>query len=454
MVAARQSSSSRGAAPADGADWAERLEGQVDFVSRTLRRLGAKPGEVEDLLQEVFLIVCRRRADYDPSRPLRPWIAGIVLKVVQESRRRGWRERLEGFVDAPDQARSPEQQLATAQDRVVVMAALGRLPADQRMLLVMHEIEEVSVRDLADAMSVNLFTLYSRLKRARSTFAKEVRRASLVTGLAKVVDRRRSRSRLGALLASSAVALAGLVLVVFAQWPSWGGGRSLVRPVDRGLVGYWRFDERPGSASAHDSSAGANDCLLRRLDPREVWQEGALAGALGLTGRGWLECPHVAAIDRLTDEITIAAWVTRGTDLRDYRAVVARQKDAGREDELLFGFANGQLLFASHSWQGKVVRPLPAGLPPWFHVGVTRRSDGTTILFVNGAELGRETTAGRRLGSPGNALLIGGSLNGSDPHRTNHRFDGAVDELVIFDRALSAAEMAALAARRQPSPVR
>jgi hypothetical protein len=89
-------------------------------------------------------------------------------------------------------------------------------------------------------------------------------------------------------------------------------------------------------------------------------------------------------------------------------------------------------------------------LSRWFHVGVTRRRDGTTILFVDGREVGREQTGAGQLGRGPHPLLIGASTNGPDPTRTHARFDGQMDDLAIYDRALDPGEMALLAARRQP----
>jgi prepilin-type processing-associated H-X9-DG protein len=117
----------------------------------------------------------------------------------------------------------------------------------------------------------------------------------------------------------------------------------------------------------------------------------------------------------------------------------------------MFGFANGRLMFSSHSWRGQLMFDLPPALPRWFHVGVTRHPDGTTILFVDGVELGRGMTRRGRLGRGANPLIIGAATNGPDLSRTHARFDGRIDEVLIYDRALSAAEMEALAARRQPA---
>ena len=513
------------------------LEAEVDYVCQILHRCGATRAELDDLVQEVFLVLLRRRDSYDPRRPLRPWIAGIAVKTMQETRRRTWRELPRGFVDAPDEGPRPEQQLASVQERSLVRAALDRLPEKQRAVLVLHELEGMSMRDIAEAGTTPLFTLYSRLRKARMTFAKELRRAqALETNgrtakpsdsavlLALVADpvavsertRRRALAQLrvrplpaagssswpigpSALIGSTVLAAACLLLVLGLMGPGssvqpaaahaaaasatpadtgWSRTRtgplrpgqaslvSLAPPsivtsalldpspaaLGRGLVGYWRFDDGPGSTSARDFSGGANHCLLRRLDPERVWERGALAGALDLGARGWLECPRVQALERIEDEMTIAAWVSRGTAFSNYRALVARQKDAGRQDELMFGFANGQLMFSSHSWLGKLMVELPPNLPRWFHVGVTRHADGTAILYVEGSELGRMLTGPGRLGRGDNPLLIGAAINGPDQSRTHARFDGQIDEVLIYARALGATEMEALAARRQPAP--
>lgn len=161
-----------------GPDWSEALAAEIDHVYQILGRWGAEGGDVEDLVQDVFLVVWRRRATYDPRRPLRPWIEGIALRVLQDSRRRVRPELPRGFVDVPDERARPEHHLARLQARALVRQTLGRIPDKQRKVFIRHELEGIAMRDLADAMSAPLFTLYSRLKKAKLTFAKEVRRAA------------------------------------------------------------------------------------------------------------------------------------------------------------------------------------------------------------------------------------------------------------------------------------
>src|SRR3954467_8344046 len=69
------------------------FQGELDYIFRTLRRLGVAFAEIEDLAHEVFLVLHRKWAEYDPSRPLRPYIFGITFRVAAAHQRKRGRER-------------------------------------------------------------------------------------------------------------------------------------------------------------------------------------------------------------------------------------------------------------------------------------------------------------------------------------------------------------------------
>lgn len=140
---------------------------EFDYLCRTLRRLGAPSVDVEDLVQEVFLVLHRRWADYDPSHSLRPWLFGIAFRVASAHRRRWAREVPRALLDLEDHRPHPEQALAAAQARSIVLAALDRIPFERRAVLVMRDLDDVAMRDIASALSIPLFTAYSRLRKAR-----------------------------------------------------------------------------------------------------------------------------------------------------------------------------------------------------------------------------------------------------------------------------------------------
>jgi RNA polymerase sigma-70 factor, ECF subfamily len=150
---------------------------QQDFayVWQTLRRLGVRPSDLEDLAHDVFVVVHRRLEDFDPTRALRPWLFGIAYRVASEHRRRRPPDRpAEGpetdVDDLADQAPSPERILTSGEARRRVAKALERLPLDQRGVLVLHDIDGVSVPEIARALELPLNTVYSRLRLGRSKF--------------------------------------------------------------------------------------------------------------------------------------------------------------------------------------------------------------------------------------------------------------------------------------------
>lgn len=139
---------------------------EFDYLHRSLRRLGVRPEDIEDDLQEVFLVLHRKWPEYDPSRPLRPYLFGIAFRVVS-GRRRRQREVPMLLDEHAAPALSAEQALDAAASRQLLLDALARVPLPRRAVLVMHEIDEIPMRDVAHALSIPLFTGYSRLRKAR-----------------------------------------------------------------------------------------------------------------------------------------------------------------------------------------------------------------------------------------------------------------------------------------------
>ena len=78
------------------------------YVWRICRGMGVSPLHVDDVVHDVFLVVRRRLADFDPERSLRAWLAGITRRVVGHLRRKLAREdrRLRALSE-PEPERSP-----------------------------------------------------------------------------------------------------------------------------------------------------------------------------------------------------------------------------------------------------------------------------------------------------------------------------------------------------------
>jgi RNA polymerase sigma-70 factor (ECF subfamily) len=145
------------------------------YVWRSLARLGVPVHEAEDLAQEVFVVVHRRLAGLDPARSPRPWLFGVAYNVVREHRRRA-RSRPEdlAFDDLPDVGRSdPGYGALEAAD--LVHAALRRVPEARRAVLVLVDLDGVTMREAAQVLGIPVDTGYARLRVARVELAGAVR---------------------------------------------------------------------------------------------------------------------------------------------------------------------------------------------------------------------------------------------------------------------------------------
>jgi len=156
----------------------------ADFVWLSLQRLGVADPDVEDLLQEVFVVVHRRLDSFDHSSRVTTWLFGICLRVVAAYRRRAFRRRERSVAAVPEEATSdavdPEQVAATRQAQARLRAAMDLMDLEKRALFVMFEIDELSCEEIAEMLSVPLGTVYSRLHAARKDFERALARLSAI----------------------------------------------------------------------------------------------------------------------------------------------------------------------------------------------------------------------------------------------------------------------------------
>lgn len=148
---------------------------ELHYIYRTLRRMGAWPSEVEDLAQELFLALRGAWKNYDPDRPIRPYLFGIAFRIASAHQRKRNREVAFGIVEPDDLAPWPDEALQSKQARTTVLAALERIPLRRRAVLVMRDLDDIPMADIASVLAIPLFTAYSRLRKARRELEVAVR---------------------------------------------------------------------------------------------------------------------------------------------------------------------------------------------------------------------------------------------------------------------------------------
>jgi RNA polymerase sigma-70 factor (ECF subfamily) len=156
------------------------------YVWRCLRSLGVRDSQLEDALQDVFIVVQRRLSEFDGRAPLRTWLYAIGLRIARKYRDRARREpaSLEAAREQTPELPAPEasSDAALASERLALARrALSSLDDDKREVFVLARVEQMSAPEIANVVGIPLNTVYSRLRAARLAFDAEVSRLEAST---------------------------------------------------------------------------------------------------------------------------------------------------------------------------------------------------------------------------------------------------------------------------------
>jgi len=155
-------------------------------VWNTLRYLGVRPADVQDVGQEVFLTVHKKLAAGEVPRSSRAWLFALSYNAASNYRQLARHRReapTDQAPDVPDSAKDIEARLASRQESVRVALVLDALDLDRRTILVSHDMDEIPIPEIADALGIPLNTAYSRLRLARRDFEAAARRMGLARGV-------------------------------------------------------------------------------------------------------------------------------------------------------------------------------------------------------------------------------------------------------------------------------
>lgn len=148
------------------------------FVFRTMKHLGVPRDQIEDAVQDVFLVVLRRLSDFEGRSTIRTWIYGIAIRVagdhLKKAKRRSRQEPLPLHLAATRP--TPLDDAAQAERVRILHEILSALSDEKRAVFVLAEIEGLTVPEIAAALGVKLNTVYSRLRLARADVAKALER--------------------------------------------------------------------------------------------------------------------------------------------------------------------------------------------------------------------------------------------------------------------------------------
>ena len=154
-------------------------EDHFSFVWRSACRLGTPPGDVDDVVQEIFVVAHRRLEEFEGRSSIKTWLFGIVLNVVR-GHRRGLRTKHPHTLAATapadlttlaDTADGPHELATKAEAARLVDRLMETLDDERREVFVLFEFEQMTAPEIAALLEIPLNTVYSRLRLGRREFA-------------------------------------------------------------------------------------------------------------------------------------------------------------------------------------------------------------------------------------------------------------------------------------------
>lgn len=154
------------------------------FLRQFLNRMDL----VEDVFQETFLQLFNSRESFDPDRPLRPWLFTIAANKAKDALRKAQRTSavpIGAISDEQDMSFDemlntlssnnsvPYDELERNETAARVNEVIGSMPENLRQILLMAYFQRFSYKQMADALSIPIGTVKSRLHAAIARFAKD-----------------------------------------------------------------------------------------------------------------------------------------------------------------------------------------------------------------------------------------------------------------------------------------
>jgi hypothetical protein len=230
-------------------------------------------------------------------------------------------------------------------------------------------------------------------------------------------------------IAAAVVVLAGLGLGGWFGWSKLKNYKAVPN-----LVGWWKLDDGGGTVAKDSSHAfKGND---GKLAGKPKWAKGRNGGALQLNGNQYVSLGDI--LQGSYTEISIACWVKHGQS--QWQNIVERSMWDNPDGIGLMMDYNGTSVTFGHYGPASARSNATVQDNQWHHVAGTMRQSGSDYvysIYVDG-KLDNTTTNSMGLAATGHGWAIGARYDGTWTYR------GLVEDVRIYDRALSAPEIQAI----------
>jgi RNA polymerase sigma-70 factor (ECF subfamily) len=156
------------------------VEGHLDLAARIIRNLGAPSEEVEDVLQQAFVITAARLSDIENGKE-RAFLIATAVRLAANARRAKATARevsTDVLPEVADASLTPEELSDQSRALDLLDELLESMEHDLRSVFVLYEIEEMTMAEIAVVLQLPAGTVASRLRRAREDFTTRLERRS------------------------------------------------------------------------------------------------------------------------------------------------------------------------------------------------------------------------------------------------------------------------------------
>lgn len=220
------------------------------------------------------------------------------------------------------------------------------------------------------------------------------------------------------------------------------GSAKISAPNNNGLVGYWSFEDATGTKATDFSGNGKTGTLLPSTST-PTWANGKRGKALSFDGTN----DRVSSAQVVTSfPLSIAAWINpERMGASTYGNAIFYQgtgsADGGLSFTIINWFGSDTLFYGNGSGSTISLESDIITTNVWQHVAITVNASGTLNFYVNGNFISTATNVDFAATPPTQNSYLGAYYDFSDSQRF---FQGKMDEVRVYNRALSATEVTAL----------
>lgn len=221
-------------------------------------------------------------------------------------------------------------------------------------------------------------------------------------------------------------------------FPSPARAATIMKPpMSLGLAGYWSFNEGAGN-QANDYSGNKNPTAFSTTTP-PTWIDGKKGKAVNLSGNSYLSSPNSAALNISGGNITLSGWFKANT--LSGKTILLTKGSYGLYWNYGFGFSGNNLLVRYTN--GDIISTsTTVSLGQWHYFSAVY-SGTSTIFYLDGKLTDTLFNNNWSAATGIQQLTVGGSYTSSS-QTYSEKFNGSIDDLRIYNRALSATEIQTL----------